>query len=181
MDGYRFGSANGKILPAVAGSSSDVLQRARYSIEKTKMRRWQDLDERIWVMIWEWMCVCRGVSATRCSIAVLVNRSMHPIQITRIQMVLGCNAVLFGSAATGFDPASKAVMPDGVVVIFLYAFPQSPLEPGHLRANIHAGAFDAVLASTQRETTCDPKAGFVMGFLEKTVTDWWSKYVMVIR
>ena len=41
-------------------------------------------------------------------------------------------------------------------------------------------AFNAVVASTQRESFCEAKGSFTIGFLEKTVSDWWSKYVIVI-
>jgi hypothetical protein len=64
------------------------------------------------------------------------------------------------------------------VVVFICAFPQSPLEVGHLKAKINSVAFTGVIASTQRETYCEAKSGFTIGFLEKSVSEWWSKYVI---
>lgn len=51
---------------------------------------------------------------------------------------------------------------------------------GHLKACISTAAFSATVASTQRESCCEAKGGFTVGFLEKTVSVWWSKYVLLV-
>ena len=69
-------------------------------------------------------------------------------------------------------------MPGGSVVVFIWAFSPSPIEIGHLEAQISTAAFFATIASTQRETRCEAKGGFIVGFYEKSVTALWSKYVL---
>lgn len=179
LDGYRFGSVNGKILPQVSGTEHDILTRAQYFLQQHQTQ-WKSLDEHIWKLLWEWGCIHAHLASCRCCVTVFINRSESPIQITRLHMLMGRNILIVGSEGTGYEYESRLILPHGYVVIFISAFPQSPLEIGHLKANIHSAAFTAVLASTQRETTCDAKGGFKIGFLEKTVSEWWSKYIVVV-
>jgi hypothetical protein len=95
-------------------------------------------------------------------------------------MLRGRNVLIIGSQDTGYELDSRCIMPDGYVVVFIWAFVPSPIEGGHIVGEISSAAFNCKLASTQRETTCESRGGFSVGFLEKTVTDWWSKYVVVV-
>jgi hypothetical protein len=179
LDGYRFGSANGAVLGQITGSEDDVLKRAAHHLEKP-IGSWQRVDQHVWRLLWEWGCIHSNLSACRCSVTVLINRSDSPIQITRVQLVIGRNVIIMGSNDTGYEAESRSLLPEGMVVVFICAFPESPLDIGHLKANINTAAFQAVVASTQRESFCEAKGGFTIGFLEKTVSDWWSKYVIVV-
>jgi hypothetical protein len=179
LDGYRFGTANGTVLGQITGSEEDVLKRASFYLEQ-KIGPWSKVDQHIWRLLWEWGCIHSNLSACRCSVTVLINRSDSPIQISRVQLVIGRNVRIIGSSACGYEVESRCLMPEGMVVVFICAFPESPLDIGHLKANINTAAFSAVVASTQRESFCEGKGGFSIGFLEKTVSDWWSKYVIVI-
>jgi hypothetical protein len=71
-------------------------------------------------------------------------------------------------------------MPGGSAVVFVWAFSPSPMEIGHLKACISTAAFSVTVASTQRESTCEARGGFTVGFLEKSVSSWWSKYVLLV-
>lgn len=193
LDGYRFGSANDKIsgthinthtgnvyaTARAVGREEDVLRRAKDKIERG-CRYWRQLDEALAQLLCEWRLAHSQLAACRCCVALIVNQSESPIQLTRIQMLMGKQVTLLGSEATGYEAESRLLGSRGYVVVFLAAFPQSPLEAGHLKAKISSVAFNGVLASTQRETSCEAKGGFTLGFLEKTVSEWWSKYVIHI-
>ena len=75
----------------------------------------------------------------------------------------------------------RVIMPGGSALIFVWAFSPTPLETGHLKASISTAAFSATVASIQRESSCEARGGFTTGFLEKTVSDWWSKYVILVK
>ena len=72
------------------------------------------------------------------------------------------------------------ISPGGCAVVFLWAFSPSPIETGHLKVCLSTAAFSVTVASVQRESSCEARGGFTVGFLEKTVSDWWSKYVLLI-
>ena len=38
----------------------------------------------------------------------------------------------------------------------------------------------SVLPLSCRESCCEAKGGFTVGFLEKSVSDWWSKYILLV-
>ena len=179
LDGYRFGTVNGRALPQITGTEQDVLTRAEYSLHRG-FNTWQQVDEFIWQLLWNWGCIHAHLASCRCCVTLLINRSESPIQITRVQMMIGRNVILFGSEATGYDRESRLLYPKGYLIVFIMAFPQTPLEIGHLKTLINSAAFTALLASTLRESSCEGKAGFQVGFLEKTVTEWWCKYVIII-
>jgi hypothetical protein len=179
LDGYRFGSMNLSKLTRITGPEEDVLTRATAHISQ-RSSSWKDLDRKCWQVIWEWQCTHTGINVARCCCAILINRSDSPIQIVRIMMQHGRNVLIIGSPETGYELDSRCVMPDGYVVVFIWAFVPSPIEGGHIVAEISSAAFNATLASTQRETACENRGGFSVGFLEKTVNDWWSKYTLLV-
>lgn len=181
LDGHRFGSINGKVLPPPRSGITeiDVLARAQHALQRGS-RTWKEVDEIIWWMLWEWGCVHANLASCRIAATLLINRSDSPLQVTRVQMMMGRNVTIMGSKQTGYEAESRILWPRGYVLIVLVAFPQSPLEIGHLKATIHSAAFTLMVASTQRESSCEAKGGFTTGFLEKTVSEWWSKYVVLI-
>ena len=71
-------------------------------------------------------------------------------------------------------------MPGGSAVVFIWAFSPSPIEIGHLKALISTAAFTTTVASTQRESCLEAKGSFNVGFLEKSVSSWWSKYAILV-
>ncbi|RYH14193.1 hypothetical protein EON65_34010 [archaeon] len=179
LDNYRFGSANGRILPQVTGSETDILARWQYHMQKGG-KTWGEVDACVWNLIWDWGCIHANLAACRCSATLLINKSDCPIQITRVHMYMGRRVCMYGSEATGYETESRLIRPGGYIVCFIYAYTQSPIEMGHIKAHINTIGCNAYMASTQRETRCEAKGGFVVGFLEKTCAEWWSKNVVLI-
>jgi hypothetical protein len=68
----------------------------------------------------------------------------------------------------------------GCAVIFLWAFSPSPIEVGHIKAIVKSAAFDLTVATTLRDSSCESNGGFSTGFLEKSITELWSKYVIIV-
>lgn len=105
-DGYRFGTANSVRLRSITGPESDVLRRANSRME-AGYDSWKELDESVWRLIWEWTCTHTGLTVSRCCATVIINRSLSPLQISRVQMVHGKNVLLLGSTATGYEVESR--------------------------------------------------------------------------
>lgn len=180
LDGYRFGQLNNKVMQPITGPESDVLLRASASLTEYASS-WRVLDERVRRVIWEWDCVHKGLSASRCCATVFINLSSRSVQLSRVQQLLGRGFALYGSEATGCDPTHRLIRPGGRCVLLLWANTPSPLDVGHLKTNVYSTAFSMTIASTQMETLCKPKEGFQVGLLEKAVAEWWSKYVVLIH
>jgi len=144
----------------------------------SRFSSWAELDSLLWRLVWEWDCVHSGFC--RCAVVVLVNRSHSPVQLDRVQLLLGRNVVFMGTLRTGYRPLSRIVDPAGSVVLFACAVLQSPLEAGYVQLRIESAVFAATIASTQGETSAVGKGGHRVGFLEKISKDWWSKYVIIV-
>lgn len=179
IDGYRFGSVNSTKLLRITGPETDIIRRSEYYL-KQSYPSLKALDERIWRLIWEWECTHMGLMATRCCVTLILNRSDSPLQIGKVQIIHGKNVMILGSDDTGYEAESRCIQPDGSVVIFMWAFTPTPIELGLIKANIITAEFTATIAGTQRETFCTSYGGLSVGFLEKTVSEWWSKYVILI-
>jgi hypothetical protein len=180
LDGYRLGQANSVALPRITGPEIDVLRRCEHYL-RLDYPSVKVLDERLWRLIWEWECTHTGLTASRCCVTLFINRSDTPIQIGKIQIIHGRNVLIIGSSATGYEEESRCIQPDGSVVVFIWAFSPTPIEVGHLKAVINTAEFVATVASTQRESSCESQGGLSVAFLEKSVAEWWSKYIVLIE
>jgi len=179
LDGYRFGSANEPFKRPNNMAEKELMRAFQASMERP-FASWAELDSRVWSMVEAWDASHRALRASRCCAFIVINRSDTPVQISRMQMIRGNHMLLLGSSACGFDPDSRSILAHGVVIFFASAFVPTPIEVGHLKACIECPAFSATVASTQRESSCETKGAFHVGFIEKSVSEWYSKYVLVI-
>ena len=178
--GYRFGSANNQRLREITGSEADVLKRAEATLRKAPTS-WKHLDDKVWNIVWEWLCIHQGINSARCCATIIINRSVCPFQFNRIRLLHGKSVHIFGSAASGYEPLTRLLQPGGTALIFSLAFAQSPIEVGHIKVTMSCSqGVNISLASTQSETSCTSDGSFVLGFLEKTTSEKWSKQAIVI-
>jgi hypothetical protein len=50
----------------------------------------------------------------------------------------------------------------------------------HVKFDVATTAFEAMMATRENRSECTPQAGYHAPFLEKSRTDWWAKYVIVV-
>lgn len=108
-------------------------------------------------------------------------RSDNPVQILRTDVSEGRDYAIFGvGASAGYDYESRSLMPGGgAAVVFCYGFRPS-LVDAHVKLSISTSAFTAKVTTRRDRTSCDAVGGYVAGFLEKTLSEWWAKYVILI-
>jgi hypothetical protein len=106
LDGYRLGTANNTLLRKIIGPENDVLMRMNGRILGGYSSLAQ-MDESVWQLVWEWDCTHTGLQASRCCATVIVNKSLSPLQIARVQIVHGKNVLILGSQATGYEAESR--------------------------------------------------------------------------
>ena len=81
----------------------------------------------------------------------------------------------------GYDEKMKRLDKNGFLVIFAWAHNVTPLEAGHLKMNVCTTAFTAEIGSRPRESVITSEGGFTSGFLEKTVSEWWGKFAIIVN
>eukprot|EP01041_Mallomonas_annulata_P001683 gene1683-3255_t len=177
LDGYKFGTANKTRLSKEIFTEKEVLIRAQNRLNVGYIE-WSKLDDAVWQLIWEWDHSHSGLHASRCCACILINSSNSPIQLARTQVVEGRGLQVL--SCQRFDEESRSIAPNGVVVLFAYAYSPSPIDVGHVKVLVFTPAFTATLSSRKRDTKCESQGGFATGFLEKTLDRWWSKNVILI-
>jgi hypothetical protein len=181
LDGYLFGSNNDPRANTSQPSLSEAKLKAWLAQEMLKpVTNWASLDKTVWRFICIWDSSHRGIQASRVCVLTIVNRSDSPVQISRLALDYGKEVALYGSMATGYEAESRCIMPGGAAIVFACAHHPSPIEVGHLKAIIDCPSFTATVASTQRESSCESKGAFLVGFLEKSVSEWYAKYCLVV-
>ena len=182
LDKYMFGSVNSMEFPSLSGSESDVLKRAEASVGNSSSGlSWRDLDVRLYRAVWEWDCVHYGLSVSRCCLVTIINLSHDTLQLTRIQLIMGRGFKILGSDATGYDREYKLLRSGGRVSVLVYGSNPTPLDISHLKLAIYCTGVKLIVASTQAETLCEGRRGYSAGFVEKTSTEWWCKYTILVH
>lgn len=178
---YRFGSANFRPtipLPQAASLSTiEVISRATERLQDTSSEDWAHVDRICWSMLQEWSQGHNGLSAARCSLLLLVNNSAEPIQIKRTQLIEG--KFFYVVPGLGYNEGSKSIKVGGCVVFFGVAN-ASAIEYGYLSFNVSTSSAEIYISSEQSASYCENLHDARGGFLEKSVSDWWSKYVICI-
>lgn len=158
-----------------------IFSRARDLLSTVSVSEPESLDRAVWSLVCDWDYNHGGLQSSRCSAILIINDSFSSVTLNRIDLGYGKNYVILGSSS-GYHEASKTILPkDGFVIVFVWAHRPSPIEVGHLNIEISTSAFTALIGSRPRESSCVSKTGFTTGFLEKTVSEWWSKFVVVIN
>lgn len=193
LDGYLFGSANHMTFPPVVLPEHDIIYRARKrflqdlrpregeSIQPLDFQR--SMDEKVVHLIKEWLSTHKNLQGSRCCAAIIINRSDNPIQILRSDVIVGRNVEIFGvKASAGFDSESRSIMPGGgAAVLFAYGHRPSLIDPAAVTVSMYTSAFTALVSTRKESTTCDAVGGYVVRFLEKSVTELWTKYVILVN
>jgi len=192
LNGYIFGSVNGSPLglapskhPTGRGqgqahapvSSSEAISMAQHRLINN-YDSLKTLDHIAWSLAAQWDTTHVGLQASACCVTVILNESDVPVQVHRVQLIEGCNVDILGSGR--FDAGSRTLYPQGVVLVFAWAHSPSPMNEGHVKVTVATTACSATVASNQNDSRMIGEPGFVVGFLEKTVSQWWSKYVVLI-
>ena len=72
----------------------------------------------------------------------------------------------------------KSILPGGFVVIFAYGYTPTFIDKAHVKIVVTTTAFTATASTKADRTICNSLPGYTAGFLEKSLTDWWSKNVI---
>jgi hypothetical protein len=158
--------------------SASMWSDATDSVGREDQRR---LDEALWQMVSDWSSAHSGMSSCRCCLLAIINRSSAPVQILRTEVTEGRNVHIYGvGGGAGYDAESRSIMPNGVAVVFAYGFRPSIVDKAHVKVCVFTSAFTATVATRKDRTNCEAVGGCCAGYLEKSLTEWWGKYVLVV-
>jgi hypothetical protein len=180
LDGYKFGSFEmPKSVRFENLNETELLAKVRDSLLSDSQHSLQELDATIHWLISQWDIYHAATRVSRCSVTIVLNRSANAIQIMSTHLKTGRQVLIFGP--TSYEEDSRSILPGGCVVVFCCGITPSFLDPGKVLLHLTSSGFEATLSSTVRETTCRQLNGYSVGFLEKSSTEWWSKYVILVQ
>lgn len=175
-------------------SDADQLSESRYSDSYTVAKV---LDERMWQVVGDWRARAtqQQLQRSRCLALLIINQSKNPTQILRTDVLEGRNVVIFsatssissvafpgGSNASGYDEESRTLMGGGAAVVFAFGFIPSPIDPAHVKLEIVTTAFNATVSTRPNATrSCVAVGGYMAGYHEKSLADYWAKYVIIVN
>ncbi|CAM9140186.1 unnamed protein product [Hapterophycus canaliculatus] len=177
---YTFGSANTRHVSSHKLSDSKILDRAEKHLQSVGVGNWDHLDEIAWELVQNWDSAHNGLNATRCLCVVFINASTSTVQFLEMRKRDGHGyRVLMGPLCNG---DSQQLMPGGVAIMFAWGHASTNiLKKGYVVMVAETTAFSGVFALQPEKITMKSKSGFQAGFLEKNISEWWSKQVVVIK
>ena len=98
-----------------------------------------------------------------------------------MELIEGRNVHLIGAGHQFFDSESNTLMPVcGCAVVFAYGFTPSIVDLAHVKVKLFTTAFESQLSTRRDRTSCSAVGGCAVRFAEKSLTDWWGKYVLLV-
>ena len=176
LEGYHFGSLNNLSIRCMVESEAEIISRATRRFAEAN--DWKELDSKLWLMIAEWDGSHVGLAAAHCMATLFINMSEIPLQIANIQLISGANLKIIPCA--GYYSESRILLAGGSVCIFAWGFSPTPVESGNVHAEVSTDYFSLTLSSDSTCTHANSRGGQKVSFLEKSCSQWWSKYVVHI-
>lgn len=192
---YEFGKANRidlKLAKMENVADSEFMGRYNYMMKQTKVElpiQLEDqyeyhkhLDESLWRIISNWVKNHESIlSPSRCCGCLILNYSSAEVQIIETSLSEGGDVATFG-IGQGFNHSARSIEPfGGAAIVFATGKRPTLLNLEHVKVVIKTTAFKAMVATRENRSSCEPVAGFNSSFLEKSRTDWWAKYVIVVK
>ena len=193
---YIFGSKNSKKFLDLTLKDSAILNRGKERLHKialpssedsssnnpTRLAYYRQVDEYARHLIHEWHHNHKQLTnSSRCCAAIIINNSNSIVQLLRIDMKEGRNYTIIG-IGKGYDAESRLLAPfGGGCVVFSWGFLPTLVDKAHVKTAIFTNSFTAVVATRSDRSTCVANGGSSVGFLEKSVTSHWSKFVIVAK
>lgn len=180
VDGYKFGTANKDRAARQKFRDDDqIIGYAQSSLlEPWSSGDWKSLDKRVWGLVSDWDKVHTRLQACRCCAVLILNQSDVSIHISAVELLEGLDKrVLVGP---NYDTDARSILPGGWIVAFAWAYSPSPLRTGHVKMQIRTTGFLAGVGSKRRWATIQNAEQVDATFNEKSLSDWWSKFTIVL-
>ena len=188
-DGYRFsGLVNDKEFRGTPTETKDIFRNGKNDFQSLaakltngsdSMKAWEAIDTAVWKMVYSYEKNHKNLRANRALAVLIVNNSQQPIQISRVQVLDGKNYTIIDGIH--YDAVSQCMPAEkySTAVVFAFGYLPTLVDLAHLRIKIFSSAGEIFVGTRMNRSELKLESGYSGGFYEKTVTDWWAKYVVV--
>jgi hypothetical protein len=144
------------------------------------------IDERAMWLIHQWRTNNSQLQASRCCVYAIFNFSSNNVQILETELKEGKNIIIMevmnmNNQCSSYDMETRTISPNGgAVIIFAYGYMPTLVDLAHVKLVVNLSAANSMVSTRKNRTNCSSVGGCSVGFLEKSLMDWWGKYVLVI-
>ena len=140
---------------------------------------WEEIDTVIWRAIFDFEKNHSNFSAARCLAVLIVNTSQQPIQINRVEILEGKSYSIVDGIH--YDASSQCLLPEkySCTMVFAHGYMPTMVDLAHVKIKIHSSAGEIFVATRKNRSQLNLESGYKGGFHEKSVTDWWAKFVVI--
>lgn len=187
--GFQFGvQTNKKVFPVTSMDSKATLKRAKEGFSKIEnclsassvnSSVWDEIDTVTWRTIFDFEKNHSNFSAARCLAVLIINTSQQPIQINRVEILEGKSYSVVNGVH--YDASSQCLLPEkfACTLVFAHGYMPTVVDLAHVKIKIHSSAGEIFVATRKNRSQLTLESGYKGGFLEKSVTDWWAKFVVM--
>lgn len=142
----------------------------------------QMIDEKLWRVVQTWSRNHSTFKLSRCCACLIFNHSSHAVQILDVSIKEGRDVHLFGVGKHGYDADARLIAKEnGAVVVFGVANTPNLVQKGHIKININSTAFSIQVSTRKSGGEAEGNEAYTISFLEKSITEWWAKYAIIIK
>lgn len=199
-DGYIFGTANHTVLAIHKKNltEKDLIKNCSLNFEwlfdsKDKKDDFEDntipstvtsiyhlhesIDNGLWNLVFDWNSSHTGFHASKCCVALLINRTPEDVHLGQIEVIRGRKMWVIN--CIGYDANFRMLRANGYMIVVICGYTPSIVKKGDVKLVISSDMLEIIVSNKSSLTKCENKGKFNVDFIEKTETEWWSKYVLM--
>ncbi len=138
------------------------------------------LDDESWSLISNWRYLFSGLKSRHCMVAGFINGTDTKIQIKSTILIQG-GSPCYHIPSRDYDETFGSLSPGSAIIFFAWGMPPSLNHEGNIHMSIETNAFFCNLHNKNSSSvSLQPLSNFNGIFLEKSLSDWWAKYWVLI-
>lgn len=160
----------------------DCFERVKF-LNSEHSTFFSSLDEEAWGLINSWRQFFFGIKSKHCLVAGFINGTGHDIQVKSTILLEGGSPCCH-IPSRDYDELNNLLKPGGAIIFFSWGVPPSLNNEGRIHLFIETNAFTCNLLDRNSPLTsidvlpgCEQKCIFV----EKSISDWWAKYWVLVK
>ena len=141
------------------------------------------LDEEAWSLINSWRKIFVGIKSKHCLVAGFINGTGHDIQVTSTTLLEG-GSPCCQIPSRDYDELNNILKPGGAIILFSWGVPPSLSNEGRIHLAVETNIFTCNLLDRNSPLTSIevlPGQEDKCIFVEKSISDWWAKYWVLVK
>ena len=183
---HIFGSVNREEMPFNSTGYDEIeviencFARVQY-LDGESPAYFSSLDAECWALISSWRCLFSGIKSRHCMAAGFINGTGVDVQIKSTKLVQG-GSPCYHIPTREYDETIGILSPGAAIIFFAWGSQPTHKHEGQIYMSIDTNAFSCGLVNKKSSSTSlEPKTGYHCIFLERSISEWWAKYWVLVK